>query len=164
MSEITEKLRQSRHPVIVCGTAIVKETTPSLVADNALLLLSAKDRAGLFYLMPGANAFGASLLSSEDSSFVDTIEAIERGTIKALLLVESDPFWAFPDQERLRQSIDKLELLLVMDYLPSKAAQVAHILLPTQTLFETETSFVNQEGRVQFAPPCPLRWHSHFAD
>ena len=152
MTAITEKLRQSRYPVIICGTTIVEETTPSVAADNALILLSAKGRTGLFYLMPGANAFGAALLSSGDGSFTEMIEAIESGNIKALLLVESDPFWAFPDQERLEKAIAKLELLLVMDYLPSKAAQVAHIFLPTQTLFEMETSFVNQEGRAQFAP------------
>jgi anaerobic selenocysteine-containing dehydrogenase len=79
------------------------------------------------------------------------IESIEKGTVKALILVEVDPFWSFPDQERLKQAIGKLDLLLVVDYLPSQAARFAHIFLPTQTLFEMETSFVNQEGRVQFA-------------
>ena len=154
MAAITEKLKQSRYPVIICGTAIVEETTPSVAADNALLLLSAKGRAGLFYLMPGANAFGAALLSSGDESFTETIEAIESGKVKALLLVESDPFLAFPDQGRLEKAIANLELFLVMDYLPSKAAHVAHIFLPTRTLFEMEASFINQEGRAQFAPPA----------
>jgi NADH-quinone oxidoreductase subunit G len=152
MVNIIEKLKQSHYPVLVCGTAIVQETTPSLVADNTRFLHAVKDRAGLFYLMPGANAFGAALLSSEEGSLVDVIESIEKGKAKALMLVESDPFWSFPDQERLRKAIEKLELLLVMDYLPSKAAIDAHIFLPTRTLFETETSFVNQEGRIQFAP------------
>ena len=152
MVKIAEKLRQSRYPVIVCGTAIVPETTPDRAADHALLLHAAKDRAGLFYLMPGANAFGAALLSGQDHSLTDLIESIEKGAVKALILVEADPFWSFPDQERLRQALDKLDLLLVIDYLPSEAARLAHIFLPTQTLFEMETCFVNQEGRIQFAP------------
>jgi NADH-quinone oxidoreductase subunit G len=154
VAAMTEKLKQSRCPVIICGTTIVEETTPSVAADNALLLLSAKGRAGLFYLMPGANALGAAPLSSGHGSFTETIEAIESGMIKALLLVESDPWGAFPDQERLAKAIAKLELLIVMDYLPSKAAQIAHVFLPTRTLFEMETSFINQEGRLQFAPPA----------
>jgi anaerobic selenocysteine-containing dehydrogenase len=83
---------------------------------------------------------------------MEVMGAIESGQIKALLLMENDPFWAFPDQERLKQAVRKLELLLVMDYLPSEAARLAQILLPTRTLFEMEASFVNQEGRVQFAP------------
>ena len=40
-----------------------------------------------------------------------------------------------------------------MDYLPSLTVQLAHIFFPTRTLFETETSFVNQEGRVQSVAP-----------
>ncbi len=149
-----QKLRQSKNPVIVCGTEITSETTPGLAADNALLLRAAKNRVGLFYLMPGPNAFGAALLSSEDGSLMEVIDAIESGTVKALLLVESDPFRDFPDQQRLKRAVGKLDLFLVMDYLPSEAARLAQILLPTRTLFEMETSFVNQEGRVQFAPPA----------
>jgi NADH-quinone oxidoreductase subunit G len=152
LTALGQKLRQSKNPVIVCGTEIVSETTPGLAADNALLLHAAKTRAGLFYLMPGPNAFGAALLSSEDGSLMEVIGEIESGTIKALLLVESDPFRAFPDQERLNRAAGKLDLLLVMDYLPSEAVRLAQILLPTRTLFEMETGFVNQEGRVQFAP------------
>ena len=91
-----------------------------MAADNSLLLHAAKDRAGLFYLMPGANTFGAGLLSSEEESLMDVIESIEKGSVKALILVESDPFRSFPDQERLKQAVDKLDLLLVMDYLPSR--------------------------------------------
>jgi NADH-quinone oxidoreductase subunit G len=152
LAALGQKLRQSKNAVIVCGTEIVPETTPRLAADNALLLHAAKNRAGLFYLMPGPNAFGAALLSSEDSSLIDVVDAIEGGTVRALLLVESDPFRTFPDQERLKQAVEKLEFLLVMDYLPSEPVRLAQILLPTCTLFEMGTCFVNQEGRVQFAP------------
>ncbi len=151
LSKIEQNLRQSSYPVIVCGTAIVRETTPDVAADNALLLRASKDRTGLFYVMPGANAFGAALLSPDGGSLMNVVESIERGTVKALLLAEMDPFWSFPDEARLKKAVEKLELLLVMDYLPSPATRLAHIFLPTRTLFEMETSFVNQEGRVQFA-------------
>jgi len=151
-SVVEKRLQQSKFPVIVCGTEIVQETTPDIAADDALLFKAAKEKAGLFYLMPGANAFGAALLSPENGTFMSTVEAIENGTVKALLLVESDPFCLFPDQRRLEQAIQKLELLIVIDYLPSKVAQLAHLFLPSSPLFETETSFINQEGRIQFAP------------
>ncbi len=150
-AKITERLRQSHYPVIVCGTAIVRETTPDVAADNALLLRAAKGRVGLFYLMPGANAFGAALLSPDQGSLTDVIESIENGSVRALLLVETNPFTTFPDEARLKRAVEKLELFLVMDYLPSPAVRLAHIFFPTRTLFEMETSFVNQEGRVQFA-------------
>jgi len=155
LDAIRLKLQQSRFPVIVCGTDITRETTPALAADHALLLQAEKGRAGLFYLMSGANAFGVSLFS-EEGSLMDTIESIEKGTVKALILVESNPFCLFPDRERLRKAIDKLDLFLVMDYLPSEAMKHATILLPTRTLFEMDTAFVNQEGRVQFSQAAHL--------
>ncbi len=151
ISTLAPKLQQSQKPIIVCGTNIVGERTVALAADGALLLRAAKKQAGLFYVMPEANAFGAALLSSGHGSFCDVIDSIETDTTKALILVESDPFWSFPDREKLKKAVDKLELLLVMDYVPSETAKRAHIFLPTRTLFEMETSFINQEGRLQLA-------------
>lgn len=153
MVGLSSKLQQSHRPVIVCGTDIVCKTTPEVAADNALLLHAAKGKTGLFYLMPGANAFGASLLSPENYSLMQIIEAIENRSVKALILVESDPFSSYLDRERLEQAFNKLDFLLALDYLNSRSAQLSHILLPTMPLFETESTFVNQEGRVQFSKP-----------
>jgi NADH-quinone oxidoreductase subunit G len=151
IAALTARLQSCRRPVVVCGTDIVSENTPALAADCVLLLRTVKERAGLFFALTGANAFGAALLSSAEGFFVDTLEAIENGAVKALLVVESDPFRCFPDRERLQQAIDRLELVLVLDCLPSEMARRAHVLLPTATLFETGSCFVNQEGRVQYA-------------
>jgi len=149
--ELAGKLRQSRRPIIVCGTDIVSETTPALAADLALLLSGRKDHAGLFYILPGANAFGAALLTSKGgrSSFSDIVEAIENGSVKVLVVVESDPFRSFPDRQRLGAARQKLDQLIVMDYLPSETVRHADIFLPTSTIFEEVSSFINQEGRMQ---------------
>jgi NADH-quinone oxidoreductase subunit G len=153
VSGLSRKLRESRHPVIVCGTNIVDEETIDLVASSLRLLQDTGTEARLFYLMPGANAFGAALLSGHEDSFSGILESIEKGSIKALILVESDPFWFFPDQERLKKAFGDLDLLLVMDYLPSSTVRSATLFFPTQTLFETESGFLNQEGRLQFTTP-----------
>ena len=155
LAALRQKLGQSKRPVIVCGTDIVKESTPALAADLALLLRELDINAGLFYVLPGANTFGASLLSAEHEQ--PWIEALEAGAVKALLAIECDPFWDYPDRERLARALDKLELLVVLDYLPSPLVQRADIVLPTLTVFErTAASFVNQEGRLQLAPPVHL--------
>jgi NADH-quinone oxidoreductase subunit G len=156
VSALTEKLRNSKRPVVVCGTDCPPDTTPALAADSALLLREVKEKSGLFYVLPGPNAFGAALVSFDASSFPDTLEAMENGRVKALLVVESDPFWSFPDQRRLERALDQLDLLLVLDYLPSKLAERAHILLPTATSLETSACFVNQEGRAQFTDAAHL--------
>jgi NADH-quinone oxidoreductase subunit G len=160
LSELAIRLGRSRRPVIICGTDIVPETTPGLAADSALLLQAAGREAGLFYLLPGPNAFGAALMSRPRGTtpgavdFTAVIEAVETGQVKALILVETDPFWDFPQQERLARALARLDFLLVLDYLPSVPATQAHVLLPTLAVFEcTGSGFVNQEGRLQWASP-----------
>jgi NADH-quinone oxidoreductase subunit G len=146
---VAQELKESKRPIIVCGTDIVRQTTPTLAADHTLLLQVSYKQAGLFYLMPGANSFGGSLLSSEDAAFSNILEDIENGTVKGLILVESDPLLHFHDRQRLELALEKLELLVVLDYVNSSTAQRAHIFLPTSTLFEAGGVFINQEGRAQ---------------
>jgi NADH-quinone oxidoreductase subunit G len=148
------KLGQSRRPVIICGTDIVRETTPDLAADLVCLLREAGQNAGLFYLLPGPNAFGAALMPASSPAPAALLPAIEQGEVKALVLVERDLFWDCPDQERLSRALDRLELLVVLDYVPSPSVKRADIFLPTVPLFEdAPSSFVNQEGRLQQAQP-----------
>jgi len=146
-------LGRSRRPVLICGGDVVRGTTPALAADLALGLLAAGLAVGLFYLLPGANAFGAGLLSPAAGQ-PPLLEALEAGAIKALIAVENDPLWDYPDQERLALALNKLELLVALDYLPSATVQRADIVFPTLTLFEQHSSaFINQEGRLQQAQP-----------
>ena len=152
---LASKLGQSRFPVLVCGLGIVRETTPSLAAALAQLCRRARGRAGMFFVLPGPNAFGAGLLSRLAAPRTPGIwEQIAQGAIKALILVECDPFWDFPDRAELARLLDKLEQLVVCDCLPSPAVTRADLVLPTVTLFEAApVSFVNQEGRLQRAAP-----------
>ncbi len=154
ISALAEKLRISQRPIIVCATEIVRQPTPGLAADAALLLQAAGKKAGLFYLMPGANAFAAGLLSDETASFETLIEDIEKGSVKGLILVENNPFWKFPDRFRLEKALERLELMVMIDYLNSEAAQKAHIFLPATTLYESGGVYTNQEARTQVAQPA----------
>lgn len=154
ITKLAASLQASQNPVLICGTDIVPEAAPAVVGACARAVLEEKGKCGLFYVLPGANAFGAGLLSTaNDHAFLDTVGAIERGEVKALIAVEADPFERFPDRSRLDQALAKLELLLVLDYVPSPMVQQAHIFLPTSTLFETGSTFINQEGRIQMAQP-----------
>ena len=146
---LADDIKNSRQPVIVCGMDISPVQVPGIAADLVLYLRAADKNAGLFYLLPGANAFGAGLLSDSEASLLSIIDAIEAGQVKALILVESDPFFHFADRRRLANALDKLDLLLVLDYLGTGAVEKAHIFLPATTLYESDGIFVNQEGRAQ---------------
>ena len=161
-------LQNSQRPVIVCGTDIVSLSVITAAADLALQLQTGNKRAGLFYVLPGANAYGAAIASAGSEPFSELLGAIENGQVRALLLVETDPLYHFPDPERVKNALGKLELLVVLDYLPNRtigvywadtghnafvcpASAPMHIILPTLTHFETRASFINQEGRLQQA-------------
>ncbi len=141
-----------RRPIIICGSDIAPASSVSFAADVALLMGEVKDQSGVFYVLPGANAYGAALFDAANgSSFESVVQEIEDGAIKALIVAESDPFRYVADRDRLQRALNKLELLLVLDYLPSETVRKAHIFLPTRAIFETRSSFINQEGRLQVA-------------
>jgi NADH-quinone oxidoreductase subunit G len=146
-----ELLAASRRPLIVCGTGIVAPEWVELAADAALLLTAAQKKAGLFYVLTEANAFAAGRLAPIDSTTDRILKAAAEGDIRALILVENDPFATFPDRRLLEQALARIECLIVLDYLDTLVSRKAHVFLPTQTLFESGGIFINQEGRVQFS-------------
>jgi NADH-quinone oxidoreductase subunit G len=151
LQDIVKVLNQSQNPVIVCGTQVVTASTPVLAAAIVSLLRSGHKNAGLFYTLPGANAFGAALLSEGINTLEQVLQGIEKGAVRSLVLVEADPFWHFPNRQRFQAALEKLDLIVVLDYVNARTLQQAHIFLPTATVYETGGIFVNQEGRVQAA-------------
>jgi NADH-quinone oxidoreductase subunit G len=163
---LADKLQQSRRPAFICGTDVVTESLPDAMADAAHIFSKIKDKSGVFYVFPGANSFGAALWDkSGKRSFEDILKGIEQEKIKVLIVVESNPLFHFPDRNRIMEAIKKLELLLVLDYLPSPTVRRANMFIPSQTIFESGGSLINQEGRLQFAHPIfrggiPVYQHS----
>lgn len=142
----------SQNPVVLCGTECVRESTLPAAAALARDLRKGRDRAGLLYVLPGANAFGAGLLNSQGHpGFSRLLESVESGSVRALIVTESDPLNDFCHRDRLLGTLGKLDLLVVMDFLDSETARMAHVFLPTTTHFESGSCFVNHEGRLQYA-------------
>ena len=152
MEAVAKDLGHSLRPVIVCGTEIVSKTVLEMAADLTRYLRSIKEASGLFYLFTGANAFGAALLSDLETSFEKILTEIETKAVRALVLVESDPYLNFPNRIRLEQALERLDVIVVLDYLDSGGARAADIFLPTMTLYEAGGFFINQEGRAQKVP------------
>ncbi len=149
---LCEQLRSSQRPIVICGTEVTRETTPEFAADCIQLLRSTGKNARLFYILAGAGSFSSALLSGTDGrDFNELIRDIENGEVRALLVTESDPFHYYPDRVRLDEAISKLELLIAIDYFPTETANRATIFYPSSTIFECGSTYINQEGRAQFA-------------
>jgi NADH-quinone oxidoreductase subunit G len=146
-------LAAGRQPVLVTGAGPQGLALAGPAAACARRLREQGRDARLLPLLPGANAFGAALLDPQGEGFDDLLAAIEGGAVRALVLVECDPFHGASDPSRVASALAALDLLLVMDYLPSRAAAAAHLFIPSATIFEAGGRWVNTEGRVQAAAP-----------
>ncbi len=82
--------------------------------------------------------------------FTRIVEAMEKGDIRALYLMGADILSQFPDGQRTRKALEKLELLVVQDIFPSGLLELAHVVLPACTLAEKPGTVMDAWGQVQF--------------
>jgi NADH-quinone oxidoreductase subunit G len=150
--DLVDRLDRCRRPVVVCdasGTA--GASTVKQAAILARSLAERGKRAGLFYVMTGANSFAAARLAGTPGDVETLLPLIEKGRVRALVMVETDLLSTFPDLACLTDALARLDLLVVLDCLDSATVKSAHVFFPTQTFFETGGTFVNNEARIQQA-------------
>lgn len=85
--------------------------------------------------------------TSRGYKYGEIIEAIERGEIKALWVVATNPLVSFVDQTRLRAALAKLDLLVVQDAFMSDTAELADVVFSAATWGEKEGTYTNSERR-----------------
>ncbi len=79
----------------------------------------------------------------------DIFPAMETGQIKALWLIATNPMTSMPNIQRVRKTLQKLELLVVQDaYADVETTRYAHVYLPAALWGEKEGVFTNTERRV----------------
>lgn len=84
-------------------------------------------------------------------SYPQIIDAIDRGEIKALWLVATNPLVSFPDQNKLRRALKKLDLLVVQDAFKSETSFEADVVFSASVWSEKEGVYTNSERRCNYA-------------
>ncbi len=84
-------------------------------------------------------------------SYPQIIDAIDRGEIKALWVTATNPLVSFPDQNKLRRALKKLDILVVQDAFMSETALEADVLFSAATWSEKEGTYTNSERRCNYA-------------
>jgi len=79
--------------------------------------------------------------------YAEIIDAIDRGEIKALWIVATNPLVSFVNQDKLRKTLAKLDLLVVQDAFMSDTAELADVVLSAATWGEKEGVYTNSERR-----------------
>ena len=78
----------------------------------------------------------------------DIFPAIERGEIKGLWLVATNPMTSMPNTSRIRKTLEKLDFLVVQDiYQDVETTQYAHLFLPAAVWAEKTGTYTNTERR-----------------
>ena len=71
-------------------------------------------------------------------AYPQIIDAINRGEIKALWVVATNPLVSYPDQNALREALKKLDILVVQDAFMSDTAEIADVVFAAATWSEKE--------------------------
>lgn len=77
------------------------------------------------------------------------INAAAEGKLKGLLIMGENPMMSDPDQNHVRQALEKLEFLAVIDIFPTPTTKLAHVVLPAASFAEKDGTITSTERRVQ---------------
>ena len=125
------------------GSRIFSNTTAMFALHD---FLNADDRVKM------ADALGMPVASIPDRNglpYHRIIEEIEKGSIKALWVIATNPVHSWVDKDRAIAALRKLEFLVVQDlYDSTDTAQIADLLLPAAGSGEKTGTFINSERRL----------------
>ncbi|HLC15391.1 MAG TPA: molybdopterin-dependent oxidoreductase, partial [Thermodesulfovibrionia bacterium] len=94
--------------------------------------------------------WGSRIPGQEGLTLMEIMEASLAGQIKALYVMGENPAFHFPDNPRMINALNKLDLLIVQDNFLTETASFAHVVLPSKTWSELNGTYTNLERRVQF--------------
>jgi formate dehydrogenase alpha subunit len=93
--------------------------------------------------------WGAEVPSNPGKSLMQILQAVEKGGIKALIVMGVDLLACLPDYARIEKTLRKLDLLVVLDIIKGETAGIANTVLPVAAIMEREGTVTNTERRVQ---------------
>ncbi len=94
-------------------------------------------------------AWGTKLPTKPGIDNVSCIENIDNNRIKGMYVVGQEIASTGPDSNMVRNSLEKLDFLIVQDVFFSETAKYADVVFPAAVSLEKEGTFVNTERRIQ---------------
>jgi len=77
------------------------------------------------------------------------IDAAAEGKLKALYIMGENPMMSDPNQNHVRQAMEKLDFIVVQDIFATPTTEYADVVLPAATYAEKDGTFTSTERRVQ---------------
>lgn len=94
-------------------------------------------------------AWGASLEDKVGLTIVEMLNAASEGKVRGMFIVGENPMLSDPDINHVKESLQKLDLLVVQDIFMSETAELAHVVLPAASYAEKDGTFTATDRRVQ---------------
>jgi predicted molibdopterin-dependent oxidoreductase YjgC len=85
---------------------------------------------------------------------MEMVDAACEGKLAALYIMGENPLLVFPQKERVKEALDKLDFLVVQDIFLTETAQMADVVLPAASFAEKSGTFTSTERRVQKINPA----------
>ena len=103
-------------------------------------------------------AWEVSLPRTRGMTVMEMIDSASNRSLKAMFIMGENPVLSDPDVTHVRESLGRLDFLVVQDIFLSSTARLADLVLPAACFAEKEGLFTNTERRVQrlrraVAPP-----------
>ncbi len=93
--------------------------------------------------------WGEELPLDSGATLPEILEQARAGTVKALFVVGENPVGSLPPSTRVRETLERLELLVCQELFLTETAAQAHVVLPACSYAEKSGTFTNTEGHVQ---------------
>jgi ferredoxin-nitrate reductase len=91
----------------------------------------------------------ASLSAVPGLTATELVDALLDGRVRAVLVAATNPVVSLPDGGRVREALERAELLVVQDcHHPTETSALAHVVLPAAAWPEKEGSMTSSERRV----------------
>ena len=97
-----------------------------------------------------AKAWGVNHLPEKPGlTVMEMMDLAHEGKFKGLYIIGENPLVSDPDLTHARESLEKLDFLVVQDIFLTETAKLAHVVLPSASFAEKEGTFTNTERKVQ---------------
>jgi len=97
-----------------------------------------------------AKAWGVKKLPDKSGLVVtEMMKSAYEGQLKAMVIIGENPMVSDPDLKHARNSVEKLDFLVVQDIFMTETAQLADVVLPSASFAEKDGTFTNTERKVQ---------------
>jgi len=127
---------------------VIADYNPLSETEHIKNVLALAGNAGvrITFLKPFANSTGAYLMAKgiKQKSVLQLVEDINKGAVKTLYSLESDPFSVIP-----QETLGKLTNLIIQAGQGSAATKKASVVIAHEPLYKKKGTLINNEGRAQ---------------